>query len=101
MPPGVAQSRILRGWSLISVDDLVQLGLFEVGEAGLFREVFADATVEVLVRAALPCGVRVGAVGWPPDRVGEPVMQSELGSVVSGDRGHRLRCPRSRPAFAQ
>ena len=41
-------------------DELVEFYLGEVLEAGAFWKVFANPAVEVLVRAALPGGVRVG-----------------------------------------
>ena len=41
-------------------DELVELCLGEVLEADAFRKVSSNPAVEVLVRAALPGGVRVG-----------------------------------------
>ena len=53
-------------------DELVEFSLGEVPEAAAFREVFSNPAVEVLVRATLPGGVRVG----------ELVVERELRSVV-------------------
>ena len=63
-------------------DELVEFYLGEVLEAGAFRKVFANPAVEVLVRAALPGGVRVGEVGRDSEGVGELVVVGELAAVV-------------------
>ena len=72
-------------------DELVELCLGEVLEAGAFRKVFANPAVEVLVRAALPGGVRVGEVCRDSEGVGELVVERELGSVV-GSHGRDRVC---------
>ena len=63
-------------------DELVEFYLGEVLEAGAFWKVFANPAVEVLVRAALPGGVRVGEVGRDSEGVGELVVERELAAVV-------------------
>ncbi len=63
-------------------DELVEFYLGEVLEAGAFWKVFANPAVEVLVRAALLGGVRVGEIGRDSEGVGELVVERELGSVV-------------------
>ena len=72
-------------------DELVGLYLGGVFESDAVRKVFANPAVEVLVRAALPGGVRVGEIGRDSEGVCDLVVLGALAAVV-GRHGRDRVC---------
>lgn len=67
-----------------AIHRLLPLRVGCLAEAGLLREILPHQPVGVLVRTALPGGVRVGEIEVRPQHRRHPSVRGELGAVVGG-----------------
>lgn len=64
---------------------------------GFLREILAEETIEVLVRAALPGCARVAEVHTDPQRLGDAEVACHLHALVPFDRPQQLCRQVTRP----
>src|SRR5262245_59834669 len=86
-----AEAEALAGTGVEFGGDTVAVGLGEVAEVRAFGEVLSDEPVGILAGATFPGMMRRSEVDPGSERALEVAITVELGSVVCGERTHRMR----------